>query len=555
MRGNDMSLIIGLIVAAVIVVGVIVAIAVTKSINEKKYRELESEALKKLNYSNWDFVSYFDESVIVKSRQTLEKYDDVKFFKEDKSKLSRAKKIIKRKKEIEKYLREFLSNNEFKEHPQYNRLAEHINEKIDDAKAYRICVTYISSAGNNLGSREIALSQSDIDKFDKDPSLLMGKGEYSKFLKEQEKEALNLKQHKYYEYINNLIDYANENRDLLFIKGSVEQLDNLIAQLFDRTVNSIKRIKDINSEEWDVIRKIITQTEKELKEVVNRNQRILKYYDSPEFLKIKETCETLMSTQREFNEYIEEKVKSIAQLFGTRITRNETINEDEYQYIRPYKKAITPFTAEVSAAVFASAENSPLEYVIKNFYPNKSLYPEQIQKLQLLIEELATLKEARQIIENYKKEYQQYLTDVPEYVMTEDSAGFYSKLGFANIDESVLTVEYTFSYTSGGGMAKRKFTVPMTEETIVDLIEALEGKLTISAFTKEQRALMTNKLREHIKERDHFTCCSCGNSIYAEPNLLLEIDHIIPVSKGGHTTEENLQTLCWKCNRAKSNKI
>ena len=139
--------------------------------------------------------------------------------------------------------------------------------------------------------------------------------------------------------------------------------------------------------------------------------------------------------------------------------------------------------------------------------------------------------------------------------MTEDSAGFYSKLGFANIDESVLTVEYTFSYTSGGGMAKRKFTVPMTEETIVDLIEALEGKLTISAFTKELRALMTNKLREHIKERDHFTCCSCGNSIYAEPNLLLEIDHIIPVSKGGHTTEENLQTLCWKCNRAKSNKI
>lgn len=550
-----MSLIIGLIVAAVIVVGVIVAIAVTKSINEKKYRELESEALKKLNYSNWDFVSYFDESVIVKSRQTLEKYDDIKFFKEDKSKLSRAKKIIKRKKEIEKYLREFLSNNEFKEHPQYNRLAEHINEKIDDAKAYRICVTYISSAGNNLGSREIALSQSDIDKFDKDPSLLMGKGEYSKFLKEQEKEALNLKQHKYYEYINNLIDYANENRDLLFIKGSVEQLDNLIAQLFDRTVNSIKRIKDINSEEWDVIRKIITQTEKELKEVVNRNQRILKYYDSPEFLKIKETCETLMSTQREFNEYIEEKVKSIAQLFGTRITRNETINEDEYQYIRPYKKTITPFTAEVSAAVFASAENSPLEYVIKNFYPNKSLYPEQIQKLQLLIEELATLKEAKQIIENYKKEYQQYLTDVPEYVMTEDSAGFYSKLGFANIDESVLTVEYTFSYTSGGGMAKRKFTVPMTEETIVDLIEALEGKLTISAFTKKQRALMTNKLREHIKERDHFTCCSCGNSIYAEPNLLLEIDHIIPVSKGGHTTEENLQTLCWKCNRAKSNKI
>lgn len=104
-------------------------------------------------------------------------------------------------------------------------------------------------------------------------------------------------------------------------------------------------------------------------------------------------------------------------------------------------------------------------------------------------------------------------------------------------------------------MAKRKFSVPMTEETIVELIRALENKLSTSAFTKEQRALMTNKLREYIKKRDNYTCCNCGNSIHNEPNLLLEIDHIIPVSKGGCTIEDNLQTLCWKCNRAKSNKM
>ena len=104
-------------------------------------------------------------------------------------------------------------------------------------------------------------------------------------------------------------------------------------------------------------------------------------------------------------------------------------------------------------------------------------------------------------------------------------------------------------------MAQRSFTVPMTEETIAELINALESKLTASAFAKEQRTLMTNKLREYIKKRDNFTCCNCGNSTHVEPNLLLEIDHIIPVSKGGLTSEENLQTLCWKCNRAKSDKI
>ena len=139
--------------------------------------------------------------------------------------------------------------------------------------------------------------------------------------------------------------------------------------------------------------------------------------------------------------------------------------------------------------------------------------------------------------------------------MENDESGFYSRLGFANVDESVLTVEYKFSYTSGGGMAQRSFTVPMTEANIVELIRVLESKLTAKAFAKEQRALMTKKLREYIKKRDNFTCCNCGNSTYKEPNLLLEIDHIIPVAKGGCTEENNLQTLCWKCNRAKSDKI
>ena len=70
-----------------------------------------------------------------------------------------------------------------------------------------------------------------------------------------------------------------------------------------------------------------------------------------------------------------------------------------------------------------------------------------------------------------------------------------------------------------------------------------------------QRRLATLALKETIKMRDDYTCCECGNSIYKEPNLLLEVDHIIPVSKGGKTEPDNLQTLCWKCNRTKSNNI
>lgn len=537
------------------IVIIILAIVVIKSIRRHQYKKLEAEILGKLGFYNWNIVPYFDKSVTVKSRQALEKYDDIKFFKENPEMLTRAEKAIKRKNDVATTIRGFLENNEYKSRSQYNKVKKQIDTVLNNTDAFRIKVSYISSAGNNLGSKEICISQYNIDKFKKDPSLLMGKAEYNRYIKEQQKEALSQKQHEYYGRVNSIIDYANANRDSLVIKDSRKQLDSLIGQLFDRTVNNIKKIKALDSEEWSLIADFILHIKNEVEKIVNANQRILDYYESPSFLKIKETCEVLMSSQREFNEYINEKVQSISQLFGTRVVRNETINDDEYNYIRPYKKTITPFTAEVSATVFASAENNPLEYIVKYFYPNKKSYPEQIQKLYRLVEELETLRDAKQIIENYKAEYQQYLGDVPDFIMENDEAGFYSRLGFATIDESVLTVEYKFSYTSGGGMAQRSFTVPMTEETIAELIKVLESKLTASAFAKEQRTLMTKKLREFIKTRDNFTCCNCGNSTNIEPNLLLEIDHIIPVAKGGRTVEDNLQTLCWKCNRAKSDKI
>lgn len=64
-----------------------------------------------------------------------------------------------------------------------------------------------------------------------------------------------------------------------------------------------------------------------------------------------------------------------------------------------------------------------------------------------------------------------------------------------------------------------------------------------------QRSKMTPSLRHKVLKRDGYRCCHCGAS--ASDGAKLEVDHIIPVSKGGLTELDNLQTLCLECNRGK----
>lgn len=64
---------------------------------------------------------------------------------------------------------------------------------------------------------------------------------------------------------------------------------------------------------------------------------------------------------------------------------------------------------------------------------------------------------------------------------------------------------------------------------------------------------MTKELRNKVIIRDNYTCQSCGK--YMPDEVGLQVDHIVPVSKGGKTVLSNLQVLCSKCNGKKSDKI
>lgn len=60
-------------------------------------------------------------------------------------------------------------------------------------------------------------------------------------------------------------------------------------------------------------------------------------------------------------------------------------------------------------------------------------------------------------------------------------------------------------------------------------------------------------LRYRILKRDNFKCIQCGRSPALDAGVVLHIDHITPWSDGGQTVMENLQMLCERCNRGKSN--
>ena len=63
-----------------------------------------------------------------------------------------------------------------------------------------------------------------------------------------------------------------------------------------------------------------------------------------------------------------------------------------------------------------------------------------------------------------------------------------------------------------------------------------------------KRKAISKKTRFEVFKRDKFTCQYCGRTI---PDVVLHIDHIKPVSKGGTNDIMNLITSCSECNLGK----
>lgn len=64
-----------------------------------------------------------------------------------------------------------------------------------------------------------------------------------------------------------------------------------------------------------------------------------------------------------------------------------------------------------------------------------------------------------------------------------------------------------------------------------------------------QSRYIPKDIRQFVLERDNHQCQLCNSNLYPE------IDHIIPLAKGGSNHPDNLQVLCRGCNSQKGARV
>lgn len=57
-----------------------------------------------------------------------------------------------------------------------------------------------------------------------------------------------------------------------------------------------------------------------------------------------------------------------------------------------------------------------------------------------------------------------------------------------------------------------------------------------------------------ILKRDNFRCFYCGKTSFSDL-VLLEVDHLVPKSKGGSNSAINLVAACFECNNSKRDEV
>ena len=196
---------------------------------------------------------------------------------------------------------------------------------------------------------------------------------------------------------------------------------------------------------------------------------------------------------------------------------------------------------------------------IASLYEYISLHSDEINSL------LDQVSENRKVYREYNAAFEALSSSIT-YVECENLQINYGR--FQEIEQKLVSMEKLdmimsleitckVAYTSPKGQNHYEKDCTYLESEIRTAIKNVDARAEFMQSEawrrKNERSKVTPSLRYDVMRRDGFRCCLCGRT--ASDGIELEVDHIVPISKGGSTIGSNLQTLCRDCNRGKSAKV
>lgn len=168
-------------------------------------------------------------------------------------------------------------------------------------------------------------------------------------------------------------------------------------------------------------------------------------------------------------------------------------------------------------------------------------------KRNRLIEDIISVEDIllEYIIDNGWKDYKKFAKKLTQKIIQKQPS---TQEALAK-----LVGNFTHSFFTFNDITKEQFVVrfPITE--LLQQSRIPRRSFTPTTPTRKRstprRRSISKKLRLLILERDGYRCCLCGRTA---KETKLEVDHKIPVAKGGTDSLNNLWTLCIDCNRGKS---
>ena len=281
------------------------------------------------------------------------------------------------------------------------------------------------------------------------------------------------------------------------------------------------------------------------------------YFHGSRFQDIRARIQDHIRDRNELNEHIETLKSARLGIDQARYGHSDYHDNSKWNYNRTELNKISnePYVYSCSRTICDNSRKNPMQYVCKYF--GFTADAETLSTFEQMLNDFVAAEDGRKGLVAQRSEILASISnEVPGLIRRFGAKRLERELGFEEVDLSdTWYPRFVFQYVSAGGNASTENVIVMDTPNLEAMVNYLNDRIRWEKSVAHQRALMTRALRNSILARDNPTCQQCGVSLKDEPHLLLEVDHIVPVSKGGLTATDNLQTLCWRCNRTKGAKV